>query len=269
MLIQHRAGRGLLPALLLALVCPARAETTQSARLMPGTPHETALFLKQGEGAEPSIMVIGGFHGDEMAGYLAARRLLDWQVTRGMLIVLPEANPQAIRRRERGTLNRLLPGDPNGDGLQRLAAAIWRAVDFYRPGLLLTLHESVDFHARDSSRYGQTLCYDFAALTPLMQRVLDRANPDLADPLHQFHTFVKPFPDCPTYLAHEKLGIPATAIETCRKLPLEQRIQQQLMVLMAFFDECGLGYEPAGLPRLSTATRPPDTQLHSGRSWDE
>lgn len=245
------------------------AEYARTARLVPGTRHETTLHLKQGAGTTPSIMVIGGLHGDERAGYMAARRLLDWEITRGMLVIIPEAYVDGIARNVRGELNGMLPGNARGNPLERLAAAVWYVIDFYRPGLLLTLHESVEFHAVDPKRYGQTLCHDFTELNPFMRRVLGRVNPDIAEPLHRFRIFVEPHPNCPTCLAGSRLGIPATSIETCRKLPVEQRVSHQLMVLMAFFDECGLGYEPVGVPRLSTASQPPGTQLRSGKTWAE
>ncbi len=232
---------------------------------MSGTPYATEYTVKSTqEDYGPKVCVIGGLHGDETAGYLAARRLVNWRITRGTLIVLPEAHKAAIRRNVRaypGNMNAMFPGDPNGSDMQRLAHGIWCMIDYHRPGLLVTLHESIGFHKRDPERYGYTLCHDFSVLNRFFQRCIDRVNPEIANPLHRFEIFVEPHETCPTYCAWSKLGVPATSIETCRALGLETRVRHQLMMCMGLFDEAGLGYEQTDLRRLSTSSQPPPSAL--------
>ena len=243
--------------------CPAEQMARQV--VMAGTPYEAPYYVKIGdEGWGPKVCVIGGLHGNETAGYVAAGKLANWQITRGVLIVMPEAHQAAIRRHERaypGNMNAMFPGDPKGDAMQQLAYAIWRVIDYHRPSLLLTLHESIGYHKRLPSNYGYTLCHDFAVLNTFTDLCLLRANADIPDPLHQFGVFVEPHPVCPTYCAWSKLRIPATSIETCMEDDLALRVQYQLMMCMAFFDEAGLGYEQTDLPRLSTASQAPRTAL--------
>ncbi|MFP8952195.1 succinylglutamate desuccinylase/aspartoacylase family protein [Natrialbaceae archaeon A-arb3/5] len=81
---------------------------------------------------EPEIVVIAGVHGDELSGIRAVRRLreaaLDLQ--RGVAFVL--ANPAAIEAGERyldSDLNRVFPGDPNGDYEERIAARLCKLVE--------------------------------------------------------------------------------------------------------------------------------------------
>ncbi len=246
-----------LSSALAAAALPARAEEVQTGMLMEGTPCATKYWIKSGEVEGPRLFVAGGMHGDEVAGYLAADRLVDWRITKGTLILVPRAHKMAIARGERaypGNMNALFPGDAQGDLMHRLAAAIWALMRDSKPDLIVTLHESVGFYREEPDRYGQTLTYDFDALTPHMQAILDRVNPDITPEHDRFLVKVKPFEHCPTYEAYRWLKVPATSIETCRKLPLETRIRHQLMVLMACMDDLGMGYEPAGdLPRLSTA----------------
>jgi len=251
--------------LLLSAAGGGSTETVVRHPIMAGTPYATEYFVKSTQDDYgPKVCVIGGLHGDEAAGYLAARRLVNWRITRGTLIVLPDAHKAAIRRNARaypGNMNGLFPGDPNGSDMQRLAHEIWSVIEYHRPSLLVTLHESLGFHKRDPERYGYTLCHDFAVLNAPFQRCIERVNPDISNPLHRFEIFVEPHETCPTYTAWAKLGIPATSIETCRELGLQTRVRHQLMMCMGFFDEAGLGYEPVGLPRLSTSARPPASAL--------
>jgi len=256
--------RALVGVVLVAAGPSVYAETVRREVLMQGTRYQTGEWIKTGEQPGPVVMVIGGVHGDEPGGYMAADRLVKWRITKGTLAVIPEAHKEAIRRKVRGypgNMNRMLPGDPHGDDMHRLAYAIWSQIKAVHPGLLVTLHESRGFHAEDSSAFGQTLTHDFAVINPLMQRAIARANPDIGPERDHFRIYIYPVETCPTYVAWERLRIPATSIETAKPLPLEQRIEYQLMMLMGFFDEVGLGYQPIGLPRLSTTTRPPGTDL--------
>lgn len=250
---------------------PVGAAPAHGGVLMPGTRYATRYTVKSGAEAGPVVVVIGGLHGDEKAGYLAARQLLAWRITRGTLVVLPDAHKEAIRRNVRAypsNMNRLFPGKASGSAMERLAYEMFGMIRAADADLLVTLHESRDFHVNDPARFGQTLTYDFPELTPLMRAALDRANPDIGPRKHQFVLFRAPYPGCPTYEAWRRLRVPATTIETSRTLPLSLRVRYQLLMLEALFDAAGLGYEPAGVPRLSTAGKEfPPVHLPAGRLW--
>jgi hypothetical protein len=232
---------------------PGSCETVRTGTLMSKTPYATTYYVKSSGVPGPVVVVIGGLHGNEAAGYLAARKLVHWTITRGTLVVLPDAHKEAIRRNVRAypaNMNNMFPGKANGDAMERLAYEIFEMIRAQHPQLLVTLHESIQFHSVAPKRYGQTLCYDFPRITPLMRRVLARVNPDIKPHLHKFMVFVEPHPTCPTYQSWVKLHVPATSIETCREVPLPLRITYQLMTLEAFFDEVGLGYEQHDVARL-------------------
>jgi predicted deacylase len=79
-------------------------------------------------GPEPAeLAVVGGIHGDEPSGARAVRRLResDLEFERGVKFVV--ANTAALAADERyldSDLNRVFPGDPDGDREERLAAAL-------------------------------------------------------------------------------------------------------------------------------------------------
>lgn len=89
---------------------------------------------------EPEVIVVGGVHGDETGGVRAVRRLreADLPFERGVAFVL--ANPSAIEAGTRyvtSDLNRVFPGDPDGNYEQRLAAHL---CEFIRDRPTLSLH---------------------------------------------------------------------------------------------------------------------------------
>lgn len=229
---------------------------------MSGTRYQTPYFVKTGQESGPTIVVIGGLHGDEKAGYLAARELKNWTITRGKLVLVPDAHIEAIRRNVRAyprNMNRLFPGQRNGDAMEKLAFEIWELIKASKPDLVLTLHESRGFHADDKSRYGQTFTYDFAELSPRFGKVAARVNAGIAPRKHRFLQFVAPFPTCPTYVTWKVLKVPATSIETARPLPLPIRIKYQLVALRGFFDEFGLGYQLVLPQKMKESQNPKST----------
>lgn len=96
----------------------------------------------------PRLIILGGVHGNEVCGTLAIRRLLaeidrgDLSITRGLLTLVPVANPLAHARRERqGERNlnrRLLPTDAPRDYEDHLANVLCPLLAAHE--VLLDLH---------------------------------------------------------------------------------------------------------------------------------
>lgn len=246
-------------ALLILLPLQSRAETLQTAFLMAGTRYQTPYFIKSGGEIGPTIVVIGGLHGDEKAGYLAARELRNWTITRGKLVLVTDAHIEAIRRDVRAyprNMNRLFPGKKDGDAMEKLAFGIWQLIVKSKPDLVLTLHESRGFHADEPARYGQTFTYDFEELEPRFKKVAARVNAGISPRKHRFLQFVAPFPTCPTYVTWKYLRVPAASVETARTLPLKLRTGYQLAAVRGFFDDFRLGYSAKSQEGASPALAP-------------
>ena len=100
-----------LSALVAFLAAPAFSGMSRADRLWPGpgvtarhqlsayhpplagTPGDTEVFVLEGERPGGTMLVLGGTHGDEPAGYLAAVVLVERaRMTQGRLIVIPRAN---------------------------------------------------------------------------------------------------------------------------------------------------------------------------------
>ena len=259
-----------LVAALLASAPPAAgpdggATARSSHTIMAGTPYETSYHVLRGTEPGPTVAIFGGLHGNEPAGYLAARKVADWTVVRGTLVVLPDAHAEAIRRGVRGypaNFNAMFPGVEDGDDMEQLSFQVFQILQDHPADVLLTLHESLGMHVDDPNRYGQTFCYDFAELDPLFDRVRARTNADIDSERNHFVRFLKAFETCPTYQAYLLLGCPGVSIETSRTLDLDERVRYQLWAVLGFLDEFGVVVEQADVPYLSTRDDPRGSWLN-------
>lgn len=72
------------------------APSTDSFSILAGTEHETTGYVRTAETDGPTVMVIGGIHDNEVAGYKAAAKVTDMAIERGQLVTIPRANVAAI-----------------------------------------------------------------------------------------------------------------------------------------------------------------------------
>lgn len=125
---------------------------------------------------EPEITVVGGVHGDEPSGVQAVRTLreADLDLQRGVAFVI--ANPAAVAAGERyldSDLNRVFPGDPDGDREERLAAEMCKVIG---STTALSIHDTHStgkpFALVHRSEIGE---YDIAARLPV-EHVVDHSG---------------------------------------------------------------------------------------------
>ncbi|ELY87758.1 succinylglutamate desuccinylase/aspartoacylase [Natrialba hulunbeirensis JCM 10989] len=124
----------------------------ESFQIMEGTDKETTVYVTESETDGPTVFVIGGVHGNETAGYVAAEEIAEWTIDAGTLVTLPRADVVAI---DRGTrvdddgidLNRQFP--EGSEPQTELAEAIWDLVVDLDPAVVVDLHESRGIYAGD------------------------------------------------------------------------------------------------------------------------
>lgn len=244
--------------------------STQSApffqNFMQGTKYETRVYCCHGKKPAPAVIIIGGTHGDEPAGFEAAYRLLNYFWTnppiKGTIFIIPEANKLSIVLGERripvpesieseaGNLNRCYPGRPTGLPMQRLAFEIAEFAKNQNIKLLIDLHESPYFYQElqsENGEYpglGQSIIY-----TPneqgirLGHLVCDKINQKIPSGKNQFTLKQGPIKNSATWFAGEYLMIPGFTIETCKKLLLEERIQYHIELTLSLLNELGIFQE--------------------------
>ncbi len=231
--------------------------------LMEDTEYETPVFHLQGAEEGPAVLILGGTHGSEPAGFEAAHRLLEQYartpLKRGELFIIPEANKVADRRnsrrirvprgvdKEMGNLNRTYPGNSHGLPMEREAQQITDAMRELGIDLLLDLHESPKYHleSQDSTgryrRLGQSLVYTpNEAATWLAMVILDELNSAIPPGMEQFSLVQDPIKHSAAWSAGEYFQIPAFTIETCKQLPLEERVQYHLQIIGIMLREWGM-----------------------------
>ena len=133
----------------------------QQRLLMAGAPQETPLYVFGSGLPGPVLAILGGVHGNEPGGWLAAEQLQrEFRPAAGAFIVVPRANILATRQfvrttDELGDLNRLYPGDPNGLPMARMAYEIVQTLREFRASVVVDMHESWAFYSdRTDSQTG-------------------------------------------------------------------------------------------------------------------
>ncbi|XVH33489.1 M99 family carboxypeptidase catalytic domain-containing protein (plasmid) [Haloferacaceae archaeon DSL9] len=115
------------------------------------TPERTRVYVTEENQSGPTVFVIGGQHGDEPSGWMAANEIAQWQLENGKLVVVPEADQTAIRNRtysgDNGNLNRdwTIGSDPT----RPLAREIWDVVEEHNPDVFFDLHSSFGIYGSD------------------------------------------------------------------------------------------------------------------------
>jgi len=214
----------------------ALLQTTSVEYICAETDYETPVFIIKTDYKEPTIMIVAGTHGNEKAGIKAAEHLKDdLHIERGTLIIIPKANILACEENLRCfppeiNLNRVYPGSPQGNSVEKLAYEIFNLMKKYDISLLVDLHESIEFYRKNPKNYGQTIVIDSDddCLFELISFLVEEMNKEIIEDGNKYQVLVDPIKGSTAYCAHYQLGIPAITFETCKKLPLSFRIEEHL-----------------------------------------
>src|SRR5690606_34549835 len=120
--------------------------------------HETPYFLQRADVPGPTVLIVGGIHGNEPAGAHAVEVVRYWPIERGTVISVPRANIAALAAKTRKTpdvppeqsqLNRAFPR-PDAEYPKTpenpLARDLWELVVTHKPDWVLDCHEGFGFH---------------------------------------------------------------------------------------------------------------------------
>lgn len=207
--------------------------------LADGTRFATPYYDNDSGKPGPTVVVVGGMHGNETAGYTAARQLTNLIPKRGRLIVIPEANKLGIEANSRngshpGDLNRDFPRSKSESADSVLAKSIWSLMRSVRPDYLFDLHEGYDFHKINKSSVGQSLIYyptgDAYSMAKTMQ---SKVNQGISNTRHHFSLLKYPIKGSLARATGIVFGTKAMILETSRKQPLERRVGQHVTMVKA------------------------------------
>ena len=235
---------------------------------LQGTDQEFEVYKIQGREKGPTVMILGGIHGDEPGAFLSADLHTNLSLKRGSLIVAPRVNSRSIIHNQRGyggDMNRKFAPDQGDDPEYRVIAILKSLMA--ESDALITLHDGSGFYnpewkdnLSNPRRYGQSIITDAAVydyegreirLLEHVERSLQKVNLEIGNPRYKFTHFNmntdsenSPHQEhrlSATYYALTHLGIPAFCIEISKNLPsMEMKVYQHNLVLNALLESLGV-----------------------------
>ncbi|UOF91078.1 succinylglutamate desuccinylase/aspartoacylase family protein [Fodinisporobacter ferrooxydans] len=204
---------------------------------------KTPFYVLHGAQKGLVCMVTAGIHGKEIAGILAAQRLLQVKIEKGTLILVPTVNQIAYRNRIRGNpdLNRTFPRKAGDKCRHRLAAELFRVSKKYRPSWCLDLHEATGFSRLNKGKLGQSIiCYPNSQTIHISQEVVKRINRRIDTPHERFTISRHILPGSFRTAAARILQSHSVTVETSMSLALSSRILYQEEIVKLFLQQIGL-----------------------------
>ncbi|MDD3878900.1 MAG: succinylglutamate desuccinylase/aspartoacylase family protein [Syntrophomonas sp.] len=216
-------------------------------QLATGTRDATDLYIIRSGKSGPVVMIVGGVHGNETAGYRAGRILRDYQISRGTLLVLPEANTRAVNQGVRYVsgqkdLNRCFPTSRNGSADTRLSREIYYALKKYNVDWLMDMHEGYNYsRLKSSSSVGQSLIYYPSSSTrEVASKIVNNMNSGINTSYRKFSLLRYPTEGSLSRAAGQYLGVKSFIFETCSRDSLSTRINYQLRAANMLLGSLGM-----------------------------
>lgn len=167
----------------------AQVPTYSSGKLAPGTQWETPWYITDSQVAGPTVLVVGGIHGNEPAGFRAAEQVRTWPITKGKLVVIPKANrlglaanlrwlPAFRNDAKQKDLNRNFQKNKAAEPLTPIAIAIWEFIAAQKPEWVFDLHEGFDFHCLNPKSVGSSVIA-FPDQSDFAKSVLNAVNKEV------------------------------------------------------------------------------------------
>jgi predicted deacylase len=232
----------------------------------------TPFFVQESRVPGPTVLIVGGVHGDEPAGAAAADQIRHWPVAKGKLIVIPRANLPALDARKRtipglaaslNNLNRDFPKkDEPPEARGELAKALWKFVQEQKPDWLVDLHESGQLRANQTNGTGNTIIvFPDPAANAAVTAMLAAVNPPMTNASERFVRLRGPVAGSLARAAAEHLRAHAMIVETTiQSEPLSQRTRHHRVMVQALLKHLGLVNDSV-TPEWMTDHAPPPGHL--------
>ncbi len=230
----------------LGAVATAAAQTTKTVTVASGTIYATPLYIIDSGKAGPTVMIVGGVHGNETAGYKAAAKVKDFNITKGRLLVLPQANKRAVANHTRSIggadLNRDFPTSKSDSADNTLSKAIFKVVKDYDVDWLMDMHEGANYQKlTSSSSVGQSLIYYPDSQTKTVgSKIINSMNTNIGTSYKKFSLLRYPVSGSLSRASAIVCGTNSFIFETCSKDPLSTRIDRQVKAANILLGHLGM-----------------------------
>ena len=169
----------------------AGAQSCITGVLGKGTDWQVTYHIKDSGIEGPTVLVVGGIHGNEWGGWLAAEQIRHWSVDCGKLVVIPQVNRLGLKASMRWfpptrndsklrDLNRNFPTQSRKQAVTDIAKDIWAFVVQQQPDWVFDLHEGFDFHRINSKSVGSSVI-SFPSQRAFAKELVDVVNHSLPD----------------------------------------------------------------------------------------
>ncbi|PAY15751.1 hypothetical protein CKO51_30295 [Rhodopirellula sp. SM50] len=213
-------------------------QTVTSGTLGTGTTWETPWYVIDSGHEGPTVLITGGVHGNEPAGFRAAEQIRHWPLRRGKLVVMPQINrlglaanirwsPDHRNDRQRRDLNRSFPTSERDEALTEHTRTVWEFIARHQPDWVFDLHEGFDFHRVNADSVGSSVIA-FPSQRDFAKRIQQAVN-TAAEPKQPFDLLAKSGPAVGSLAraCHEQLGAASFIFETTfKEQPLSIRTRQ-------------------------------------------
>lgn len=218
--------------------------TKDSYKLMEGTLMETEVVHIHSENEGPCVYIVGAVHGDEKAAWYAAILTEQATISCGDLYILAPANANGAKNDTRYVvarqdMNRVFPGDPEGNEAERIADAIFSDIAEKRPSFVFDLHEAI---IMTSGRDFLGSSYIFTKLDGMEDLFFDMVFATQDGTIcHNEFSVNGPGPDgSVNNTVTNLLRIPTVTVETFRGFHIERRVYDQLDTIQFVLNYLGM-----------------------------
>ena len=225
--------------------------THTESTILTDTIWETEVHYFESSIEGPRVAIVGGIHGDEIAGWNAALKLLTKEnYFIGTVMIIPKANLQACNANQRyaglgedyngyvySDLNRTFPGKADGTVTEKISYAVAEAVKDFNPDHVIDLHESRHSYSYGNKYIGNQIIYGNSYSNLIGYEIVDMFNKEYlieGEEVFCVDTYA-PGGSFNSYFGSlYKKGCVFT-IETNRELDFDRRVDQQLGLLDCMF----------------------------------
>ncbi len=208
---------------------------TSIVTLNPNSKYATPLYIIDSGKPGPVVLIVGGVHGNEPAGYKAADTMKSTRISSGKLLVIPRANIIAVERNTRyisgeKDLNRAFPTSKSVNPSYKPALAIYKVVKDYDVDWVMDMHEGYGYKNLSSTSVGQSLIYyPDSQTTPMAAKLLKAVNSKVSISSHKFVSLRYPVQGSLARSSAQYLGANSFIFETCTKDKLSTRINYHVL----------------------------------------
>ncbi|HLS89359.1 MAG TPA: succinylglutamate desuccinylase/aspartoacylase family protein [Sphingobacteriaceae bacterium] len=251
--LMRAAGLAVVLALLLGIFPVLGSNQAQAASnvtvtrrtLLAGTAHATEAVIIRAPASGPTVLVVGGIHGDQPAGVQAAQRVAQYRdITRGTLIVVPAINKLAVQRGQRTAadgvdLNRTFPTRSGASPTDARSRALWNLIRSEGVEYVLDLHEGKNYQSISSSIGQMVIHYNNRGTKEMADAMVAALNRTVSGN-RVWRTGGPPVVSGLTRAASQFLGLHAFHITTTTRDSMSLRVSQQLTAVDTVLGRLGM-----------------------------